>query len=541
MKIKLELDEESLKKDFFNLRTKYDVAKILEVDYKTLVYLLYRIDPSKRYKTFSIKKKSGGERIICAPITTLKIIQRKLSQVLYLVYFPRSCVFGFCKNKGIKDNASVHIKEKFVFNVDLENFFPSIHIGRVIGLFMARPFNFSKEVAILLAQISCYDGKLPQGAPTSPVISNLICFGMDRQLKSLAKKYHCNYSRYADDLSFSSKSKTFSKAIGVFDKESGKIECGNELQEIIESNNFKVNKNKVRMQPHFRSQCVTSLVVNEKVNIKREYIRNIRAILHSWKKDGINKAEEKFFKLNPREINPYKNKPLLNTIIWGKIKYIQMIKGQKSPIYRRLMNSFNKIMKNNHPIYPLNAIAEIENALWIIESTINEEIMQGTGFILKNYGLITAYHVVEGEDINVYKYNDTTHKYKAQIIKKSPDRDIAVLEIIGLRNYTFNNLEIGKIGILNNNPLLTIAGFPEFHIGDGPTISDSKITGYSHRNGKDHFMLSSTLVSGMSGGPILDSDNKVVGIMMEGINDIKEIKYQVHFAGISIKYIDEAI
>jgi len=179
--------DEELRAGFFGLSSRPDISSLLDVDYPRLMYHLYVLPRDSRYKEFTIPKKSGGVRSITAPVTPLKIIQRKLNQVLQAVYRPRFSVHGFARKKSVSTNALEHSRQRYVFNIDLKDFFPSINFGRVRGLFMSEPFNLCPEVATTLAQICCYDGKLPQGAPTSPVISNMICSRMYGALQQLAK------------------------------------------------------------------------------------------------------------------------------------------------------------------------------------------------------------------------------------------------------------------------------------------------------------------------------------------------------------------
>ena len=114
------------------------------------------------------------------------------------------------KNKSIYTNAAIHRNKRFVLNMDLQNFFDSFHFGRVRGFFIKnRNFNCTNEIATMIAQIVCYKGKLPQGAPSSPVITNLICGSLDYRISKLSKKYKLDYTRYADDITFSTNNRHF--------------------------------------------------------------------------------------------------------------------------------------------------------------------------------------------------------------------------------------------------------------------------------------------------------------------------------------------
>lgn len=194
---------------FFKLRTRENVAALLDVRNTQLNYHLRISSPKSRYTTFSLPKKSGGIRTICAPITALKIIQQKLHQVLQMVYDPKPAAQGFLMGRSIITNAQRHVGKRFVLNIDLLDFFPSINFGRVRGLFLSKPYSLPENVATILTQICCHENFLPQGAPTSPIVSNMICRKLDSQLQRIAKEYRCTYTRYADDITFSTSLKTF--------------------------------------------------------------------------------------------------------------------------------------------------------------------------------------------------------------------------------------------------------------------------------------------------------------------------------------------
>ena len=168
------------------MKDKRDVASLLDVPYSTLFYHLYIFPEDKRYVQFGIPKRSGNTRLISAPVSPLKLVQGKLNQVLQAVYKPKPSSHGYIQGRSILTNARPHAGRRFVLNLDLANFFPSINFGRVRGLFLARPFSLPPEVATVLAQICCYKKQLPQGAPTSPIVSNMIARSLDNALQQLA-------------------------------------------------------------------------------------------------------------------------------------------------------------------------------------------------------------------------------------------------------------------------------------------------------------------------------------------------------------------
>ncbi len=336
MDIKLQSSEEEIRAKFFALHTRADVAELLEIDKKQLNYHLYIVPPSKRYAVFEIPKKSGGVRKIMAPVTALKILQKKLNKVLMTIYHPKAPVQGFVPERSIVTNAQRHKRQRYVLNLDLKDFFPSINFGRVRGMFMATPYKLDPEAATVLAQVCCFDNQLPQGSPTSPIVSNMICAKMDSQLRLLAQKHKCIYTRYADDITFSTSLPQFPPALARHSERTGQLELGDELLQLIKENGFEVNPQKVRLRTRNRRQEVTGLTVNRFPNVERKYVRQIRAMLHAWKIYGLDAAEKEFLsKYDKKHRKPRESQPSFEQVVKGKIEFLGMVKGKNDDIYLR--------------------------------------------------------------------------------------------------------------------------------------------------------------------------------------------------------------
>lgn len=330
--------------EFFSSMTSIrDVAQLLNIKYSNLIYFTRIIPLEKKYIEFKIKKKGGGERVINAPNSGLKSIQKRLNWILQHFITPKVCAHGFLYEKSIKTNAKIHSNRSLVLNIDLENFFPSINFGRVRGLFKSPPFNFNNGVATILAQICCNGNHLPQGAPTSPVVSNFICAKLDGELLQFCKKYKCFYTRYADDMSFSMNSDSFSDEL-VKVKKDGSVIVGKGLNSIIKGNGFTINKAKVRLQGRKERQVVTGLVVNKFPNVKREFIKETRAMLHAWYKYGLEEAQNEFYKrFNTKQRKPDSGLPKYENVLTGRVEFIGMIKGQDNPVYQKLHRKLDKL------------------------------------------------------------------------------------------------------------------------------------------------------------------------------------------------------
>ena len=342
---------EELSKKFQELTSPRDVAKLLQVPYEYLIYYIYKIPENSRYTKFDVPKKSGGSRTIHAPNGSLKIVQRKLSQVLYAVYQPRPSVHGFSASRSIITNAKAHVKKKFILNLDIQDFFGSINFGRVRGLFIANPYKLDEKVATILAQICCFENQLPQGAPTSAIVSNLICAKMDSELQRFSKKYGFFYTRYADDITLSTNRYELPKSLAiVYTDENGssQVVLSNELRKIIENNGFKINQKKVRLAHHTQRQEVTGLVVNRTVNVNRKYVRNIRGALHSWEKYGLEAAKKIYREKHAHQPTLPKKEfaPFIDSLR-GKIEFVGSVKGKNDPIYQKLIENFNVLREHD--------------------------------------------------------------------------------------------------------------------------------------------------------------------------------------------------
>jgi RNA-directed DNA polymerase len=268
-----------------------DVAALLGYKPSRLAFILYQIPVAAKYKTFEIPKRSGGVRKISAPTEKLKLLQRRLANLLYLCLadieknnFPhRPLAHGFSKSLSIVTNASAHKRKRFVFNLDIKDFFPSINFGRVRGILIKdKRFELDPKVATVISQIACHDNALPQGSPCSPVISNIIGHILDIRLVRLARDYKCTYSRYADDITFSTNRKEFPPELAMpTEGGGGQWQVGTILASEIMKVGFKINDKKTRMQVRGSRQVTTGLLVNEKVNIRPEYYRTVRSMCHA--------------------------------------------------------------------------------------------------------------------------------------------------------------------------------------------------------------------------------------------------------------------
>lgn len=291
------------------------LADFLKIPRKKLTHILYVKKVENCYRSFEVPKKNGGTRRINAPADDLKSIQLKLSDALaeYQKHLwnkkgiSPNIAHAFIKEKSIFSNAKVHRNKRYVLNIDLTDFFDSFHFGRVRGFFNKNnDFQLPIEVATVIAQLTCYNGKLPQGAPSSPIITNLICNILDMRLLKIAKKYRVDYTRYADDMTFSTNDRNFLDNYNEFFYE---------INKEVTHAGFSINDSKTRLQYRNSRQEVTGLTVNKKLNIDYRYYKETRAMAHNLytkhrfningEKGSINQLEGRFSFIN--QIDKYNN------------------------------------------------------------------------------------------------------------------------------------------------------------------------------------------------------------------------------------------
>ena len=282
--------------------------------------------------------------------------------ILQCIYTPHKAANGFVQNRSIVDNATPHCNSVYVYNIDLKDFFPSIDQARFWGRLQYPPFNLNPktertELANIIAGMCCHSmtvermnesgewitvikNVLPQGAPTSATITNIICERMDFYLTAVAKRFGLKYSRYADDI-------TFSSLHNVFQEDS---EFLYELHRIIHEQGFHIKQSKVRLQNKGYRQEVTGLIVNEKVNVPKKYVKQLRKWLYLWENYGYERAEKLFVRDYIGEKgNSLKGKPNMQNVIWGKLEYLRMVKGTSDNTFSQLHKRY-KLLTEEAPI-----------------------------------------------------------------------------------------------------------------------------------------------------------------------------------------------
>lgn len=270
------------------------LAEAMSLTVGKLRFLAFHRNTSetKHYIHFKLAKKTGGHRLISAPMPQLKSAQHWILENILQKVSVNESAHGFLAEKNIVSNARPHLGAKIVVNFDLKDFFPSIIYSRVKGVF--RSLGYSEAISTIFALICTapdveeveIDGKtyfvaiserhLPQGAPTSPYLTNILCKRLDKGLSTLAKNYDFAYTRYADDLTFSTQNdgKNLSDFI-------------NKVRYVVEKQGLTINEEKTRILRRGRQQEVTGIVVNDKISVDRKTLRKFRAVLHQAETKGL--------------------------------------------------------------------------------------------------------------------------------------------------------------------------------------------------------------------------------------------------------------
>lgn len=293
----------------------YHFSNIVGIRWNDIKYIIDSIE--KQYHIFFVSKKySSSKRVISAPNEKIKFLQNWIKENILEKVNISGAAYGFVNNKNIIENAKLHLNQEMVLNIDLKDFFPSIGVRRIYYVYN-KLCGYNKNISYILTKISVYKGELPQGSPISPILSNIVTYKLDKRLKSLAIKNNINYSRYADDMTFSGQSNKVNDHFYSI------------VKKIIEEEGFAINTEKVRFAGKGRRQEVTGLVVNgQTVAVSKNYLREIRQELYYIKKFGLENHREK------REFNNLFYRDHLK----GKIMFVRMVDKKKGEEFLEMYN-----------------------------------------------------------------------------------------------------------------------------------------------------------------------------------------------------------
>jgi retron-type reverse transcriptase len=335
-----------------------ELARLMGLELGELRFLAYerRVSRVRHYQRFEIAKKTGGVRVISAPMPRLKRAQYWILDNILAKVPVHEAAHGFLPGRSICSNAALHVGQAVVVNLDLKDFFPSIHYPRVKGVF--RALGYSEQIATVLGLLCTempvdevrVDNEryfvangprhLPQGAPTSPMLTNLLCRRLDARLVGIAQRLGFSYTRYADDLSFSAGEAT--------QKNVGKLLW--RVRQVVAEEGFTVHPDKLQVMRRAHRQQVTGLVVNDKLSIDRATFRRFRATLHQVETKGV-------------EGRHWNGNPDVLAALEGYANFIHMVDPARGAPYRQRLRALRQqdagggAKRGAHPAFRQNAAA----------------------------------------------------------------------------------------------------------------------------------------------------------------------------------------
>ena len=312
---------------------------------KQLSFLADTNNVQRRCKTFRLRKKHGGYREITAPKGGLRGILNALNILLQTYDEPTPWAYGFVCGRSVVDNARPHVGKRYILNLDLKDFFPTITRQQVADCLTAEPFGFSSLAAKLISGLATVRTKnneevLAQGFATSPTLSNFICREMDKEIAGVAAAQGITFTRYADDL-------TFSADTDILRPQGELVQ---QVKTIVERYGFRLNEEKTHLQRRGRRQEVTGLMVTEKVNVSRRYVREIRSLLYIWERYGYEDACQaalKSYKQQHGKTKGHQHCVPLNKVLGGKLDYMKMVRGANDPLYQRFVSRYTSLQQRS--------------------------------------------------------------------------------------------------------------------------------------------------------------------------------------------------
>jgi len=444
----------------------------------------------------------------------IKRLQHLLLPWLESLYEAPPCVHGHVKSRSIKTNAAQHVGRRYVANVDLEDFYPSIRFKRISQILRSPRYGVHADVATAIAQLCCYEGRLPIGAPTSGILSNIVCGPLDSAMLRLAKRNRLRYTRYVDDLTFSAASAGhLAAAIGLDLRETLILQGSDNLSEdfvqTIQEAGFAVNSRKVWASTRGARQQVTGLVVNKKVNVPIKYFRQTRSMVHSIVKFGYPAADAVY--KNHRKCGDSKK---LSEHLIGRLSYIGHI-TEYDKRYTRLASSFLANMPGLSLPLPL---LDRDKSVYVIETLPNK--FQGTALHIGDGFFLTAAHTLNrtspelATNVHCPDFYPTT--VVAAIKEVDWDLDVALLRAgsgsaVSTRPSIKTSLRSISVG-----DQVEGFGYANYQLGTGMNKVKARVSALRKLDGNPRWEVDLPWPHGMSGGPVFDDNGVFVGIIFSG-------------------------
>lgn len=509
------------------IKSKSDLAAELGVPLQLLEKRAFSAHQSLLYYRMEQPKRDGSVREIFAPHWPLANIQRKIALLLEEIYRPSPRASGFIAKRGIKRNAEFHVGKRLILNFDLKDFFPSINMGRILFRLRAPPYNLSPVVSLMIAKLCTLNNSLPIGAPSSPVLSNIIASHLDGILTSTAKSHGSFYTRYADDITFSTNRRSFSHGLVRRDEETktGWV-AGADLVAAVDSAGFSINPNKTRVLGKSDQQSVCGLTVNERLSIDRRLLRSIRGAIHAWATYGKPAAERVFQeKFNWRGAQDFE------AHLRGRLEYLKYVSGPKRESTFKLIDRYNhlsdKLLPDLHYEKVPSPYEQMQLSTCLIECASEKELewFQGSGIRLKDGRVLTNLHVTHHKggshrEISVRLPENLGFRVEMQVAKIDKHFDVCILEPTdplwrNMISRHASDLSLQKIKVQDQ---ISISGFPAFVEGNEPEVSHGKVTGFQKLDGIAFAKTTNPIYKGNSGGPMFNSRNQIIGLASRGVD-----------------------
>lgn len=515
---------------FFEISSSGELAEYCSISLQHLTMLAFS-NRIERYRYFQVPKKNGrGLRLIAAPRADLKRLQKIIGQALQESYRAPDCVYGFIPGKNVANNAQRHIGKASLLNIDLEDFFPSISAARVHGLFKKR-YGFPDDVANILTNLVCERGSLPQGAPSSPVISNIICFSMDKALIAFASRHKSTYTRYADDLVFSTTSRH--KSGEIYDQSLEGVEAvSSEILSIVTANGFKINSAKIHLANRGTRQQVNGIVVNKKCNLPRMEYRALRVLFNNWDKLGLEDAARRYGAIYPQFRQRYYDEgefipERFISHVRGRLDYYTMV-DQVNPVRSeplvKLWKMFQKQTNQSIPYLALEEqVLQVSGPMSDCEIDISEdlEFLDGSAFSFDRWIVTCAHCVVsemKGVDLSEQYYDVRVGGVRnihapLEAVKKSNLHDFAWVDA----SKCFDGTVLPKVKVnsgycVQKGEIVTAVGYAAGR--RVPEIIRAQVS--EARTGGGNVRVDRAFIKGMSGGPVFNKRLEVIGIIIRG-------------------------
>lgn len=523
---------------FFSIKTLDDLARYLEFpDCEKMKGLIY---PNPHYHTFTVPKRSGGLRLIETPGLILKTIQRKIAVEIRDKFAKRSPVaHSFITGRSVLSNALPHVQRRSVVRIDLEDFFHQINFGRVKGIFSGQFFSFPDDVATVLAHICCLNKRLPQGAPTSPALSNFVCLSLDRQLHAIAKRFKGRYSRYADDLTFSFGSiplEKLPKELFICNEDSNHrlvVEAGPILNEAIRKEGFTINSKKTSGANRDKRQMVTGIVVNKGLSLPRIQFDHIRRALYLWRKHGYSNSTEQIIAVLHKKRYASGELPIPAKVIHGKLTWLAHVIGRTDAKYQKLAFEFNQLVVKEDMqalVVKLDTrvktVNEAISATWFLSAKESQADagFEGTAFRFGGNVWVTCAHCI-GDLANKKIYpiitlqpgDWQTSAIYVRVVSVDWQRDLAILRPMPMeaipKQLAYFSLAKNQIAAGDQ---VGIYGFPASNQYQPPIFMRARVVRVRGVYGVTRIEIDKQIAKGNSGGPVVDEHYRVIGVVVEG-------------------------